>query len=250
MVVGVAVAEANRIAEDKQEEALRKAEVAFDKRLAAKMVDMMEANKVKTAQEVDIALRKVSGWLLRGLGGWRGWRLGMRNLLFVCVPVNAQAQIEHNAIAEEIQQEMHELVKTYERAVAEAETRRMLSEKRAEGYAGDLAVYRAKEDKNALLVDKLRKDVTREKLRLTIVFARSVTLLASASQSAQSAAKKGLDMASRMMLAEARVDTLLKMKTDVTDVLNAGRALYTADVSNAALSGLLWLVALCQHGGM
>lgn len=190
-MVAEAVAETQRQAEVDKEQALSKAEVVFDKRMAAKMVEMAENNKQKLAQALDGAKK--------------------------------QAKKEHDALSEKIRTEMHQLVKTYERAIADANHRRVLAEQRAEGYASELAVGRAKDEKQVMLVDSLRKDVAKYRLRLTLLFARSISLLNSANKEANRFQTFGNSVQAKLRAAENKVVELLRVKAEVLGIVEAHR---------------------------
>jgi hypothetical protein len=191
VMVAEAVQEAQRLAELEKEDALGKAEVAFDKRMAAKMVELLENNKVKTAQALEAAKK--------------------------------QAKKEHDALSERIRAEMHQLVKTYERAIADANQRRVLAEQRAEGYASELAVGRAKDEKQVLLVDSLRKDVAKYRLRLALLFARSISLLNNANKEANRFQTFGNSVQAKLRAAENKVAELLRVKVEVLGIVEAHR---------------------------
>lgn len=186
------------------------AEIQFQKRIAAKMVEMMEANTAKTAAAVEqasaAAKQKVK---------WYEFEMCVSsNVLFPC----PQAEAEFSVIALELREEMQQLVTTYDKALAEAKALQARASERAEQYAGDLATHKARDEKNDLLIVKLRQDNAKLRLRCTLLFARAVNMLTSARTSADTKVRQ---LTTRMVTAETSVAQFTKVTTDIKDILKA-----------------------------
>lgn len=80
-------------------------------------------------------------------------------------------------------------------------------------------MFQAINEKDARLVESLRRDLVKYKLRMTVLFARSVSMFAQNNEEAIAAARKGNDLKSRVEQSNFNVATLVKMKEEVTRLL-------------------------------
>lgn len=212
------VSDALAEAEAKHEEALHNAEFLFEKRIAAKMVEMMEANAVKQAAAVEKAA-EASKKKVRHHAS-----VGHTTDCFAVTVDNVfagmQAEIEFAIVANDLRTEMQKLVVTYDRALDEASVMQARAEQRAELYASDLAGHKAIDEKNQRLVISLRKDNAKLRLRQTLLFAKVVSLLSTE----RAAAKRSIELlTARSVHAESVAQDLMEVKKTLVLTMEANR---------------------------
>jgi hypothetical protein len=203
-----------------QSEAVARAEVQFEKRLAAKMLDMIEQNKTRVRDAVAQAQKEVRRPVCRFRERVHMGTVDKRRVIDAHVLVSLQAEALHTAAAEEVKIETEKLVSTYELALQDLEKERDEYGRRMDHMATDAVVHLAKIERLELQTNELRRTNTMARLRYARLWCRAVSVVVQARARAEA---QGVAMRSERARLEASHHRLTTMKTAIEECLQANR---------------------------